>query len=404
MTLAQYVEQIGQIRTSTPVDTRLARVANQALRWACTTYTTPASFGPNEYPVRGSASVAMLCAVAVQTQLYDPDLSRLDSYLTPNKQALALLNSTVFAHRLYTSGGWGGQWQSAWWATLLGTTGWIQWRYLTADARERLLAVLEFEADQRLPQGPRYLRTADGTVTTQGDTGAEENAWNACGLVCASLMMPAHPRAADWMVAAVELGVASFAHPSDVESDLVVSGRPLSGWLAGSNVEDDYSVVNHGKVNPDYAQAICLPGHTAILFGLAGKAMPEAFAWNCPRVYARLTTYYAAGEPVQPVIYPQGPDWGVRRSLSCWWPDITAQVLGWDQLSARPAGYWADVHLADVDAQQNRYATGDGHMYANTTEDSYPAREQVACYQLAAGHLLAWLGRHDRLRVTTAPY
>lgn len=409
MTLAGYAEQIGQIRTSTATDSRTARVGNNLIRWGVSTYVPPTTYGTNEWLVRGAGSVAMLCAVGVQAQLYDPALSQVPSFQTVINRANALVTSAINGHKLFTTGGWGAQWQSAWWATLLGTAGWIQWRYLSATDREHLLGVLEFEADQRLTQPPRYLRNAAGTVLTPGDTGAEENAWNACGLVVASLMMPAHPHAADWMTAAVQLAVSSFAHPADVASAQVVSGRALSAWLGGSNVETDYSVVNHGKVNPDYSQAICLPGHAALLFGLAGKSLPEAFGWNTDRVYAKLTTYYNPGEPAQPVTYPQGPDWGVRRSLSCWWPDMCAEVLGWDALASRPAGYWADVHLADVDAQQARFT--DGHLYAppNTTqpelsEDSYQAREQVACYQLAAGHLMRWLAGHGRLRTTAAAF
>jgi len=409
VTLIPYVEMIGQVRNSRYVDTRMARVANNSMRWGLSTYVAPTTFGNAEHPIRGAASVAMLEAVGIQTLLYDPALAGFPSYLSAVNRANSLLIAVDTAHRQYTTGGWGGQWQSAWWATLLGTTGWIQWRYLSVPDRERLLQVVEYEADQRLAQPPRYLRDAAGTVLTPGDTGAEENAWNAGGLACAALMMPGHPRAGDWMTAAVQLAVAAFSHPDDVSSGQVVNGRPLSEWLDGSNVEQSYDVVNHGKVNPDYSQSIGLFGHTAILFGLAGKPVPEAFGWNADRVYARLTSYYTPGEPPQPVAYPDGPDWGVRRSVSCWWPDTCAQVLGWDALCDRPAGYWADVHLADADIQQARYT--DGHLYAplNTanpalSEDSYPAREQVGCYQLAAGHLLRWLADHDRLWTTDAPY
>lgn len=417
MSLIPHVEFIGQIRNSTRyVDTRLARVANNSMRWGVVTYVPPASYGTSEHAVRGAASVAMLEAVGIQTSLYDPDLAGFPNYQSAINRANLLLNATVGAHKLFTTGGWGGQWQSAWWGALLGTTGWVQWRYLAVADRERLLQVLEYEADQRLAQPPRYLRDAAGAVLTPGDTGAEENAWNAAGLVCAALMMPSHPRALNWMSWAVGLGVASFAHPDDVGSDQVINGRQLNEWLEGSNVEDTYDVINHGKVNPDYSQAVCLFGHVAILFGLAGKPMPSAFNWNADKVYARLARYYAPGEPTQPVLYPEGPDWGVRRSVSCWWPDVCAQLLGWDAGAARPAGYWADVHLADADIQQARYGltaspSGDGHMYAplnattpSLSEDSYPAREQIACYQVAAGHLLTWLHTHGRLRTTSAAF
>jgi hypothetical protein len=402
MALTSYFEPVGNIKTGgAAIDNRLARILNGQLRWACNTYRIPTSYpAASEYPVRGAGSVACALATTVQMQVYDAALSHVASYTTPNNRSVALITGPVNGHRVFTGAGWGAQWQSGLWAGLVGTAGWVQWRYLTGTDRQRLLQVMEYEADQRLAQPPRYLRDAAGHVLTPGDTGAEENAWNSIIVALASVMMPGHPHAAAWRGHAVRLAVASYAHPDDVTSDVVVSGRAVREWLAGSNTERDWTVVNHGKVNPDYMQSAVLLAHTAAVFALAGRPVPEGVLWNLDRIYGRLTDFYLPGEPPRPVTYPQGPDWGNRRSPGWWIFDTAAAVLGFGQRATRTAGYWADVHLADVDAMQQRYP--DGHLVADNTEDSYPAREQSYAFQMALGWMLHWLAAHGRLTMTDA--
>jgi hypothetical protein len=406
--LAPLVEQVASLRTSAPIYSRLSVLLNGQLRYLTNFWTPPATYPNQEIPIRSAGSAALALSITVQTQVWDPVVSGVGDYRIPRDRATSIVTSLAAAHRANTSGGWGGTWQSALWAWLAGTAGWLQWRYLTGAAREAVARMVESEADAQLGGQPRYLRDLDGTVLTPGDTGAEECAWNALAPALAYAMMPGHVRAPGWLQTAARFAVAAYSHPDDAGSGEAVSGRPLVGWLAGSNTEADYSVVNHDRVHPDYMAAAHLLTWAAATLSLAGRPVPAALLWNCDHVYAALSRplagalpMYAPGEPDPIINYPAGGDWGDRRPTNFAAFDIGVRAYGLDGLSERPAGYWADVHLNDASAMQARFT--DGHLVADATEDSYGAREQWNAAQLAASWLIQWLGHHGRIAVTDAP-
>jgi hypothetical protein len=405
VSLIGYAEPIASIRTSAPISSRLAVLLNGQLRYLTNTWTPPASYPNAEIPIRSAASAAVALAVTVQTQVWDATLSGVPNYAVPRDRAKTIVTDISTAHRATTPGGWGGTWQSALWAWLTGFAGWLSWRYLSPAIREQVLAMVADEANTRVTAPTRYLRAPDGTVLTPGDTGAEENAWNALAPALAYAMMPTHPDAAGWLRRAAELCAAAYAHPDDVTSGTVVSGRPISAWIAGSNTENDYTVVNHGITHPDYVAAAHLLTWVGVTLSLAGRPVPRVFLWNVDRVFAALSTplfagksMYIPGEPSPIAFYPQGGDWGNRRPTNFAAFDVGVRAFGLDNRSARPAGYWADVHLNDADQMQARFA--DGHLVGSDSEDSYGAREQWNAAQLAVAWLTQWLSHHGRIRVT----
>jgi hypothetical protein len=388
---------------------RLAVILNRQTGWLTNTWTPPDSYPNSEIPIRGAASAAVALAVCLQSQIFDAGVSGVPNYRTPRDRATKIATDIAAAHRATTAGGWGGTWQSALWAWLSGLAGWLHWRYLSATDRQHVLAMIEDEANVRLGTPPRYLRGPDGTVLTPGDSGAEEDAWNVLAPALGYAMMPGHPNAARWLQRAAELAAAALAHPNDVTSRTVVSARPISEWVDGSNVESNYSITNHNRApHPDYMAASHLLAWAAATLSLAGRPVPRVFLWNYDRVYAAMSApifrgqaIYRPGEPSPIINYPAGYDWGNRRPTNLAAFDIGAVVYRMDGRSARPAGYWVDQHLQDADTMQQRF--GDGHLVLDNTEDSYAAREQWDAAQVAVSALLLWLDAHGRIRVTDAP-
>jgi hypothetical protein len=405
VSLAGFAEPIAPIRSSAPIPSRLAVLLNGQLKYLTNTWTPPTSYPNQEIPIRSAGSAALALAITVQTQVWDPTLSGVPNYVVSRDRTTKIVTDLSAAHRATTAGGWGGTWQSALWAWLAGLAGWVNWRYLPALVREQVLGMLVNEATARVAAATRYLRAPDGTILTPGDSGAEENAWNALAPTLAYAMMPTHPDAPTWLQRAAELCAASYCHPDDVTAATVVSGRPISAWIAGSNVETDYTVVNHNITHPDYVAAAHLLTWSAATLSLAGRPVPRVFLWNVDKVFAALSTplfagksMYIPGEPTPIVFYPQGGDWGTRRPTNFAAFDIGVRCYGMDGLSLRPAGYWADVHVNDADVMQQRFS--DGHLVASDAEDNYGAREQWNAAQLAVAWLTDWLRHHGRIRIT----
>jgi hypothetical protein len=407
-----YFEAAPRPTTTAPIDARLCEILNGQLKWLTLSWNAPTSFPNDEVTIRGSAMAAYAIAVTTQTQVWDPVLSGVPNYQTSINKATTLIAGVAAAHVANSTdpAAWGRTWESALWAGILGKAAWLLSTYLSTAQLNTVLAVLEDEANYRLTIQPRYMYAPDGTVLTPGDSGAEENEWNALAPAVAYCMMPTHPNAAAWLSCAVAYWAAAYCHQTDLTSPTLVNGVPINGRLAGWNVEADYTVTNHNRTpNPDYTSCISLAGSAAVAFGLAGRPVPEAAFWNVPQVYSTFTmplpdfggeTIYLPGQPLPSINYPIPNDWGTRRPSHYAHLDQLARVYGFDTLIARPGGYWERVHVFDLWSMQHRFTTG--QVFGALTEDTYGAREQLAAYHMATGWLALWLRHFDRIRITTA--
>jgi hypothetical protein len=136
----------------------------------------------------------------------------------------------------------------------------------------------EGEADARLTSGYPYKPYISGTPE-DGDTKAEENAWEAYFLAWASQMYPNHPRAALWEAKARELAFYSIVRQSE---GVTFNGEPFS------TVEDDFTLTNHWiRGNPYYGVAtVQLLRMGALAYRMAGQEIPEEFEHNVLGLYA----------------------------------------------------------------------------------------------------------------------
>ena len=358
--------------------------------------------------VRRYSSVALALAAPLATGTYDPRVTRVPTE-TARERVAQLVALSVRTHigNVPARAAWGASWQSALWASQVALAGWLIGPALPEHDRLLLARMLAHEADAVTARPLHYLRDRRGKLLTPGDSGAEELAWDALGVLTAVELLPYHPRRQVWAEAAYTRFVAAYSLPSDVHSSKVVNGRRLSTWLAGSNVERDGWVVNHHRVNPDYT--VGFSPHAAVVPALAGAAFPEAIRHNQALLYRNVSqtpfrsppalapggSVYVPGTPR--LYFPEGPDWGAGRQFVFGALDVEADVHGFDRGLKVSARRWGLLHLREVRRMQSRFRTG--QMFAGAAENRYFAREEHAGAVLAYAHLTTALAAARRLRV-----
>jgi hypothetical protein len=409
VTAADYVVPVSPLYNLRFVDPILKASLNTAVKyyqqtwWAAKGYPAgQVTLQNTEQGLRGAGMVALAIAATTETSTMDPAYGT--DYARARLDTARLVAACARQHVAVTAGGWGGGWQTALWAWHAGLAGWLHWTtgvFTVPADLQHVAAMVEYEGDFQLGQPALFWRDADDVEIYPGDTKLEESSWNALLLALASAMMPGHPHADAWAVKAAELAVTATAVKVDLDDQTVVSGRSVADWIGGRgyNVNPDYSVVNHGKINPDYAICVIQNLAQGIGWGLAGQPLPAAARWNTGPIYTALQTIaYPTGPVYQPgtatVNYPFGADWGNRRSAGYAACDAALAALGVPG-GPRSAGYWRDLHERDTLLMQRRSTTG--AVYQSTAEDSYSAREEWAMSQVAVGYLLQMMAAAGRL-------
>lgn len=357
--------------------------------------------------VRRYSSVALALAAPLATRSYDRRVTGVDA-ATARDRVVALVQVLVRTHNSNAVGvGWGSSWQSGLWASQAALAGWLCGALLPEADRVLLARMLEAEAHHIAARPIHYLRDRSGRVLTPGDSGSEEVAWDAVAMLTAVELLPLHPQRAQWATHAYRRFVAAYARPSDVHSNAPVSGRAVSKWLEGSNIEQDGTVVNHGRVNPDYMVSMSL--HGAVVPGLTGQGVPAALLFGNGNMHAALHnvrfdtpayrkpggTIYAQRSPL--IYHPSGPDWGTQRQVVYGVFDLQVAALGLDRGARVPAREWAALHLGHVRRLQARFKTG--QTYGHKSEDKYFAREEWTGALLGYAELFDWLSTTKRFRI-----
>lgn len=361
--------------------------------------------------VRRFSSVALALATPLATRSYDPVVTsvRVD---VARDRAVTLVEMLVRTHRANAGyAGWGGSWQSGLWASQAALAGWLCGPALSDADRLLLARMLQFEAASVASRPIHYLRDRNGRVLTPGDSGSEEAAWDAATLLTAVELLPANPDRARWAAKAYEAFVAAYSRPSDVRSSRVVNGLPLSRWLRGSNIEENGTVVNHGRVNPDYMVSMSL--HGAVLPALTNQGVPAAVLHGNDVMHRALTSvpftgprYRAPGGTIYvprsaAIYHPAGRDWGTQRQVVYGVCDLQVAALRLDRGARVPARTWASLHLGHVRRLQARFTNG--QTYGHVSEDKYFAREEWTGALLAYAELFEWLTTTKRFRVDDRP-
>ena len=372
--------------------------------------------GPNnmEFKVRSPAMQAYGIATAIKLGLYDAE------YTGVSEQAALeicnkLVRSIAHCHQVNNNGGgWGNdgssKWQGGYWAAIAGQAGWLTWERHDDLDKEKIRKMVEWEANRLMNDTVPYYRKKDGTIVTPGDSKAEENAWNSNVLFLGCAMMPNHENYDKWYKKAVEYVISAYSHPQDVESDVALNGKPLKEWLNGSNVEDNYAVINHKIIHPDYMYCVAINLWNASILTLGGKPTPEGAFFNADKIYRSIVEWkypsppYAApgGTIYQPDSYefyfPQGNDWGSRRYATHAAFSIVIHAYGLDKELTHNGSYWGNLYLRQALELQNRF--DDGHMFANAQECTYMCREECMTHEASLAIWAKWAALQRDFKIT----
>jgi hypothetical protein len=402
-------------------------------RWAARraqTYTDIRSkAGDEELAIRRPAMSALTAAIAARTSAHnDKKVGRKKADVIA--YADWLVRSIACEHASVTPGGWGSGWQTAHWANLTGEAAWLIWDQLTPQTRDYVADMVLSEADHQLGAPTTYWTDKAGNVLPgfEGNTRAEEDAWNATLLELAVNMMPTAPRAKQYRAKAVQLEAAAFSTRADLVSSEVVNGVAMSTRLAGSNILDDGTVINHGRLHPDYMTNIQQLWWAADLAGLGGRKVPAAAFHNASLVYNSMSTLSFTAGATSPsggmfaapggtiyrpgtndIYYPEGSDWGTVRRAPFMSFDAHALAYG---VAVPPA--WSPTealtwHTAGQLTLESQSSAGDGRTYSSNpniaiTQDTYPGREEYAAQQVATAWLALYVKRNAGLQIDSAAY
>ena len=227
---------------------------------------------------------------------------------------------------------WGNHWQSAHWTQMLARAAWWLWDDLPEELRTGVRRVTAHEADRIAAMRP--------PSQIKRDTKSEENAWNSQIFSVAMLLMPEDPRFAVWENAFQKWVLSSYLRPSDANNQTVVDGRTVAEQFTGANIDEDYTLENHGFVHPDYMTAFGLSLGCEIDYRLTGRKSPEAMTFNVAGIYENLKWFVL---PDGGYVYPNGQDWRLFRNpdwirshllMACYAGDPDAWSLAMRSLEA----------------------------------------------------------------------
>jgi putative cell wall-binding protein len=369
--------------------------------------------GRSEHEIRHPAAMSLGLATSLAFNVYNPSITGI-SEAEALQKTRKLIRSLGYRHKANMKGGWGDHWQSAHWAYFTGFAGWLIWDELSSIEREYVRKMVEYEANRFNSYDVPYWKSETGKTIYDGDTKAEENAWNAQLLQLATVMMPNHQNWQFWMNKNIELMVSSAAVPSDINNEEIINGKSIKDWIRGININEDGTVINHGFVHPDYMEFIAFNNTSGLHYTLAGMSTPEAAFHHSDLVYSVFSemkfknppydepggTIYQEGS--SDIYYPQGNDWGTDRRMQFATLDIFADVFQFDQLASKGGEYWEPLHAQKVLDMQRRHE--DGHTYDEHKEDKYRGREEWVAHHAAWAWIAKWVEHSGEYRVTDQSY
>jgi hypothetical protein len=378
-----------------------------------------------EHQIRPVAAEAQSLAISLRLGLYDSKVTGV-SQQEAEQKTIQLIRSLAHRHRANSAStnSWGSAWQSPSWTAYTAMAGWLMWDKLDSATQNELVKVIESEAawvmsNKNHPRIKTY-RDLSGKIISPGDTGAEENAWDAYVLEAATAMMPHHPQQSAWMNQEIKLMLSANSRPSDISRTNNFHGKPLAEWLPGSNLNEDGTVINHHRLHPDYMVATLLEFNPANFYGLAHRAVPQAGIFNLEIPYRALADLpftpgeMIDGKPVEPpggtifkpdsadIYYPQGNDWGNERRLNFAYADALIVALSSDPELKRRAAVWENMHAGKVLDMQSRFQ--DGRTYGAKEEDLYPSREEWIAAAASNAYLLKWLAGQNAISFTNEKF
>jgi hypothetical protein len=259
--------------------------------------------GPGVTQPRGAGNVALDFATLLTAR---PDQAAFDGVprSTLEEQAIQTIRHEALTSKL--SGAGYNRWGQGTWQASLEMYGWgfaarLLWDDLDADTRALVQKVVTGEADILVTKAP-----AKGV---DGDTGAEDNGWNAPAPALAAAMFPDDARRPAWDQAMSRHAVNASTRDQDRDAATpVIDGQPLSSWFAGAVVHPDLTMENHGYFNPIYQQVVhANMGEGAIIRAQGGLPVPDAFSFRTEQIWDQVLGPLVSDDG--DIIMTAGQDW-----------------------------------------------------------------------------------------------
>ena len=358
--------------------------------------------------IRGNSGIAVAYATLVMALPSDP---RTSNRLSRIRQALNYDTGThvTGAYTTVNGGKWGwssgtqatctsqsgADWQSAEWAGSMGLACLLMQTNLPAQTVTAVQTVVASEATHRasIPPCTRIL--------SDGDTKAEENAWDANILTLAAAWMTNDVNTSNWLYAAKSYLVNTYTVS---EPDLITpntNGDPLASWISTVTVFPSYAVENHGFYHPTYEMVAGMSSGDSLL--MARLADTNTAAQLLPFAEHNVMAVWTNNMDIMltdtgDFAYPAGVDWSVRdfehNSYITW---IAAHFND-------PLARWADSELAQC-VRYRQEVNGDGTFVgfsANPGGGILFYREAVEARRTAIAWL-QWANADYPSGPTTAP-
>ena len=313
--------------------------------------------------IRGNSGIAVAYATLVMAS---PNDARTSNRLSRIRQALNYDTGThvTGVYTTVNGGKWGWSsgtlatctsqsgvdWQSAEWAGSMGLACFLMQTNLQAQAVAAVQTVVASEATHRasIPPCTRIL--------SDGDTKAEENAWDGNILVLAAAWMTNDVNTSNWLYAAKSYLVNTYTVS---QPDLITpntNGDALAPWISTVTAFPSYAVENHGFYHPTYEMVAGMSSGDSLLMArladtnTAAQILPFA-EHNVMAVWTNNldTMLTDTGD----FAYPAGVDWSVRdfehNSYITW---MAAHFND-------PLARWADGELSQC-VRYRQEVNGDG--------------------------------------------
>ena len=139
---------------------------------------------------------------------------------------------------------WGRSWQSSLWLGASGLAAILVWDDLDAGLRESIGRVVVDEANQKIGVPP--------PDATPGNTRAEENGWDTHAPAVAVALFPKHENASKWLRTAELLAANTYSIAADQASDVRLGTDRMGDVVTTTNVQNDFTLDNHGFFHPSY--------------------------------------------------------------------------------------------------------------------------------------------------------
>jgi hypothetical protein len=139
---------------------------------------------------------------------------------------------------------WGRSWQSSLWLGASGLAALLVWDDLDPELRESIQRVVVDEANQKIGVPP--------PDATPGNTRAEENGWDTHAPAVALALLPKHENAEKWLRTAQLLAANTYSTAADQTSNARLGTDRMGDIVTTTNVQDDFTLDNHGFFHPSY--------------------------------------------------------------------------------------------------------------------------------------------------------